>query len=561
MTLHRIATTVVALSALAGAFASNAAANGTPKNGLSDEAFRANALTTNVESLKILRSNALTNALFDDESDYLHGQLQEPNARAVMEDLVKCAFGPEESLSYNEFTWSGEYGLCDDTQNPQQGRGDWSTHPPTKLCQQLVTSCLMASVNAVDKAIPLSFRGAPSGLSLTPLFKPAPAVSPQTRLREGPAGEDPTRGSPIKSFTVCQGMPNADGKHPDDCGWLRDVDNVGRCAPGTTVRLKIQNPSRPFNCARASIRICQGIHGCDSMTNLSYSKYDRQDDTCTSEVKFSCPAMAGVEGAFSVMLRSDPKTDQRQTVTLDEPSRSIWYPATEKQVFGFREGAFYGNLFDQNALLINCSVEPGKPLPPRRYWLDWPRYFTEKQTGKPTPLKCAPAKTASRRSITALPYQKVYACYDAELPSHLAMAYFNQRFCAAPDGSGGPSDCFPHPTRPCNGPSPNNACTWSEDMEFHNCSAPTPDSVVYPAITTYLNEPCDLINSKNELCAPLRRAFAKRRTVEPKLTEESSHRGGCGGCGAGGAGGVLPPASLAALVALAFHMRRRYRVR
>jgi MYXO-CTERM domain-containing protein len=97
--------------------------------------------------------------------------------------------------------------------------------------------------------------------------------------------------------------------------------------------------------------------------------------------------------------------------------------------------------------------------------------------------------------------------------------------------------------------------------------------ISYPPVTTYLNDPCDLLGNHSGVCSAVRAALARgggagARTGEAARTSEAPPTSGEGpgrvapgargcGCAGGGAGGGS--GTLAALVALAIHLRRRRR--
>jgi hypothetical protein len=531
-------------------------AEGPIKNGLSSKAFRRNALTTNQKALKILMSHPLDEGLFsgDLEAGYLGLQLQDPSARAVMEEMVKCALNKGATVTYGVSTWKGELGLCQPklaVGSPNQDPPSWGPSGPNVACQQLVTACLTARTNALRKAIPLSLRGQSSVL-----FPLHDAVSTETTFRESPPGEDPSEGTPIGSFNgpVClQGH---------ECGWAPAY--VGTCKPGDPIQLAIQDPSA---CGSSMLRVCDGIHGClgtnsgyqvpDGFPQPPYSQWNKDKaGACTSSpLSFLCPTSVALSGSYSVMTRSIPlgkgvHDSRSPSPIVIKAIGSATYPATEKQIFTFREGAFYGNLFEPDELSWNCEVGAGKrtcnPILPNEG-------AVETCDIKHIPGDCVTAKT--------VPYRNVYACFSlaqqqdtqGNAPDDDGVAYLNDRICDEPDPS---KPCFFHPPRRCyfQDPATNQArgahCDWVGDGVYQNCKSLDGKNAYLP-ITTYLNDPCDLIGN-HAVCSKLRRYLAKTgstATVAPRPR----------GCSAGGAGGGLLPASAAALVAFLRSRRTRRR--
>src|SRR5690242_10776527 len=59
---------------------------GAPHNGLSSQAFRFNALTTNRRALNALLSNALDASLFSADGGYIARQMLDPHAQAMLSE-------------------------------------------------------------------------------------------------------------------------------------------------------------------------------------------------------------------------------------------------------------------------------------------------------------------------------------------------------------------------------------------------------------------------------------------------------------------------------------------
>lgn len=498
---------------------------GDPKNGLSSQAFRRNALTTNPHALEILRTHALNDNLFwSVEDGYIGRQLHEPAARAVAEELVECALKEGVTLTYvdlqdsnKEYRWTGQLGLCQPA-----GTHGWYDAAPTEECQQLVTACVMARVNALGKAIPLSMRGRPA--SMFPLVE---RVSTTPLLREGLSGDDPSEGTPIHSFdSTCN--PG------DDCGWR--AAHVGTCSPGARVQLAVEPPP---GAGSPWLRVCAGIHGCNKLVGgleppRPYSRYLGESQPLSSgptssageatRFEFTCPVGPHIGGYYSVMVQQTPGSLLR----VRQLTSSGSYPASEKEVFTFLEGAFYGNLFEPNALTTHCEIFPKKGT---RCVVN-PDYERKKYREEPV-----------------LPYTDVHACYSfaqQQDSQHgdLGTAYLNSRLCDLPNAR-----CFFHPPRPCTeGPS-NAHCKWvSSSGVYKECADPADPTTTFQPITTYLNDACDLIG-EGGLCD-------KVRSLPPRVTKPGTGWCGCGGCSRScSALGALLVA--AGTVLLGFLLRRR----
>ena len=518
--------------------------DGNPKNGLSSDSFLRNALTTNPDALVLLRSLPLSPILLGHPT--IHLQLNERGARAVMEELVKCALAPDTSLTYvddggGRWLWRGELGLC---QQPQLPVGDWTAAAPTTQCQELVTACLMARVNGLDKSIPLSLRGEPDEL-----FPVRSSVAMEPNLREARRGEDPTDGTPIESFR----WPLCPVGH--ECRWAQAY--VGTCKPGT-VALAIDSPDA---CDTTPIRVCAGIHGCYGPSSpvgypseVPYSRYvQQQTGACRgATLVFSCPGGVGTAGFYSVMLRrstSGGLTAPPPPPPVIKVAGAGSYPATEAEVFSYVEGAFYGNLFSPDELAIRCHASPTSPTV----------LLCQRADGSAAIEPCAPAATACPQRRLTVPYRNVYACYsltrDGTTDDTAAVAYMNDRICAQRNGD---EPCFPHPPQRCS-----LHCEWdAAGGRYQRCTGglrtPTAPKV-YPAITTYLNDPCDLIGGA-ALCTRLRTAIGLAGnggggvTAGPPTTRRPR---GCGGCASADEAPAPLTAALALLLSLGGLRARR----
>lgn len=479
MRLQRLQYGIVISSILVSTLAWGDFDDGEPKNGLSSQAFRRNALTANQRALEILSSHALNDTLPTDYEKYIGRQLHDPNARAMMSEVVKCALKhePGSKLTYRDpfdektFEWSGELGLCP----------DWQHHAPTQACQRLVTACVMARVNAMGRAIPLWLRGYPSELASNG------PVHTVTELRERLPETDPAKGIPISSFDSVGSGCGA------DCDWKAAY--VGKCRPGAPIGLRLEGPVN----SDWQVRVCAGIHGCIAPTTAGSPPYTWRIGEFSQPpvgnrsplLDFACPGGTDAGSDYSVMVRkSDPPGDDRP----DMRSSSGAYPAPRKEVFPFLEGAFYGNLFDPDKLTQGCEVDSAsqmtcRPLGDKR--------------GVPDVCVISCGVTSCRRDAGALPYTNVYACYslaqqDDSQRGNVGVAYLNSRICDRPDAT-----CFPEPPGPCIGEGPDSArCTWYAGV-YADCMSRGAQPEEFPPITTYLNEPCDLIG-EGKLCDEVR---------------------------------------------------------
>jgi len=338
-------------------------------------------------------------------------------------------------------------------------------------------------------------------------------------------------------------------------------------------------------CGNTPIRLCRGIHGCYSATSgyplpagfpsndparlYTVELLDRTGACVGAELRFPCHTELPIGGYYSVMTRPShagsglhPMTPTSPTVVkLAGPGT---YPATDAEVFTFREGAFFGNLFEPAALRWHCRVLDGKRTCSPTSSGDGAIETCELgavaralDTPGGTEPRCVEART--------LPYSNVFACYSFAQQQDSqggggdddGVAYLNDRICDEPHAK-----CFASVPRRCHfsDSATNEAhgahCDWVGDGRYHECKSPDGITAYLP-ITTYLNDPCDVLGD-SALCSQVRRAFAA--STRP-LGHVAPGPRGCGGCSLDGADGGLLPASLVAMLALARRGRTRRRAR
>lgn len=508
MRQNQILWSVIAATGLGAAQAraqsgTNTLTEGGPHNGLSSQAFRENALITNYAARTILLTHPLDDAMLGVPA--LTQRLNDPGARAIITELVSCALTKETTVG----NFQGELGLCQ----------RWHTTPLAQLsvCQEVLTACVMARVNARGMAVPISLRGAEPGL--TPLRA---QIGTRTHVRESPPGQDPSQGWPIESFLTCPNPNNPNG----ECGW--STERVWKCQPGAPVSLFAEGPA----CGAVTLRACTGLQGCyasntghllpDGNPFPAYARaLSEQASACpTSPLSLQCPA----DGYFNVMERAADPEALTAISSGSATHNATPKPASERQLFPYAEGAFYGNLFTGEL----------------RWTCEW---ITSKR------LRCSSSTT------TTLPYEHVYACYA---PSHdddsLQVMKLNDRLCAAPGAS-----CFPHPPAACQ-----RACTArNADGAFGSCKGPNSAQYHHP-VTTYLSNPCDLVNDARlrvRLGCPVSRngTALTQSDLASRPREVPPAARGCRGCSIqAGRGGPLVPLGAALWLLL---RRRRPRPR
>lgn len=553
-----VVSTMLAATFAPGAFAQDSYIGGNTHNGLSSQAFRRNALTTNEAALQLLLGNPLDDKLFGLQQGYIAGQLRDRKALAMLEELVSCALDATTVVTASDQDGKkleplhGELGLCQ----------RWHTQPlaDSERCQELITACVMARVNAVGKSIALSLRSeAPKLASLRD------RVPTETRFRDSPENENPSVGMLIPSFSAdCSGA---------ECDWSPAY--VGTCKAGTEIQLAIADTRGPSACDAVALRACGGMYGCmgpdvqelpGDVRLPRYSQFlgEKRGACRRLPLTFTCPSDDATAGFFSVMTqtrrpRDRGKPSQPPTVIMVKGDGT--YPAREGAVFRFPEGAFYGNMFKLERLSLNCTLNnqnaaAATALACRRCDLG---PGGQCQTCDVDLERGDPVGTC-HADIVSLPYRDVYACYTyaQEVDEDANVAAFNKRLCDMPDAN---ASCFPHRPERCrdktagtSGPDHSLCQPMGKDGAFGYCASQVDRSRGFRAvITTYLNAPCDLLD-EGSLCNIMRSAPPPTGSI-PGPTRVPPGRRGCGGCSLPGSAPSCVP--LAAVVALVLRRRRR----
>ncbi|WP_437911220.1 hypothetical protein WME73_25515 [Sorangium sp. So ce302] len=416
-------------------------------NGLSAEALTRNALIANPRANPVMVSVPLATESYADTGPYpaLRRQLRHEPTREVMDYLVSCALERGQSVSYTdtstgkEFTFDGEIGICP----------AWAVGPVGAKCQQLVSACMLSLVNALGRSITVSLRGQAFPEHRPGLLTPAPSVRVVTKTEDGDT---------IPSFRRC--AIDSEGASRN-CGWT--AQNVGSCTPGSTVFIATGEApltdcaDDPASAAGLPVsdtvlRVCSGIRGCDAGSpDLIDPREVRCGGRTEPALRFVCPqsayfslmsgprtsgraglsAPAGVAAMlqkhrrFSVASRPRPSPPPPPgAVSIAEATfRDAVYPAAEADVFAWREGAFYGNLWGN------------QPLHPRLQ--AGMNEVTENGEFERAP---APREEESGQAI----YRNAFACTGEYWSDHAA--YVGERLCA---GAEGEVDCVATPVGAC----------------------------------------------------------------------------------------------------------------
>jgi len=483
-----------------------------PPNGVPPGAL--NGRAPNLRLLQQLAANRLTQDLFTRTGPAAWQELLVgDHAPELIKYIVSCALDANERVDIPAWPelatmrrqlacgFPGEIGLCSQRylrQSKKPGASKetiWSAEPATRGCQERVSACVLARVNALGARVPISLRG-----DGTALLDKVPV---QTQFREN-------HGTPIRSFQRCDQMCLWGDPLRRNCDWERR--HVGQCTRGADdgprkVRLEVGSS------VALRVRICTGIYGCDDTAPglgagsatapvlfqghlvefpAHYGGQMLHQGTANHTIEFDCTDNGPrVEigdrpfrtGYYSVMLGTlEPGVavpDNAIIKLVRQPDDPVGpsdaepphdsYPAPERKVFTFREGGFFGTIF------------PGREL--------------------------AAATTSSKRA--PVPNEK-FACaseiWDIQAAQEAA------RLCAGPMGSVLPGGCFGNAPGRCDVAGDPQGCVTPADAgppQVYDACRSLPDAATsavtraplwdYP-YTTYLNHPCDLFTTDEE-CA------------------------------------------------------------
>ena len=474
---------------------------------------------------------------------------------------------------------SGSYNEWADNRNVPQEKAwsaPRATNPTgaTSACLQRVSACVLARVSATETRVPISPRGdGRDGKSLLPKV----AVATQYRENHGTPIQsfkrcdemclwgDPTRRNcdwePRYVGQCVRGPdPNTSGRGPDDNTSVRKV------------HLKLKHASH------ARIRVVKGIYGGDDtdpppgagpVTPPVFSHgqfvefptyYGGQmlKETNSGEVEFDCPdngpllrpaqsaawalATAAAEpgtwpsdevgrqslrtGYYSVMLGSltpgialPSEADVEATTTpiLEPSSLSEYdrYPADEEHVFSYREGGFYGTIFEWPPITQEC---PGKQCSSKQcsseLMLSGQQFACHSAIW--TPRNAMLANRLCAGSTSQMPSCFVNIPTSCDLPWN---SYPTQASCAPQVSTLAPQMPL-HPTE-------YDTCVGTPSGSSSPLKFPSP-------FTTYLNHPCDLFASDLECLQFLDARLGVLKRTNAPLSKQPPRR-------SAGGGGSPPP--------------------
>ncbi|HKA90031.1 MAG TPA: hypothetical protein VKE22_20365 [Haliangiales bacterium] len=439
--------------------AAGIAQNGIAQNGIAQNSLLANPAASDIligTPLGLLNQNAYANA-----------QLADPLARIALRYVVSCALKPGQRITvfdtrpspvYGPETYEGQLGICP----------AWLSGLPDKECQEQVSACLAARVNAFPVA-------ATPGLGIRVLLSMRAENFANPALWDGPAPEV----APLDSYELDNAqVDSVRGCASKQIGWLRDcdwsVDRIGTCVPGTSVAVSTYQYGGKTT-GPSVLRACDGVHACDATPPAQFPSAKRALAVThaplngADQIEFACPA----SGRFSVMVGAASSADKVAIVTGAKlkdglfPAPEGW-TAAQRAVLTWPEGHFFGNMFGR------ANFDPGWSGP----WCD------------PVTYKCNAGKPFAGESAFA----HMYAC-SSEVWSNGA-AYLRQRLCA-----GQRTNCPALTLGKCT-----QVCALRDgpqrlgDYNYQLCVGA--DRVTYKSgITTNLDDPCAIVGSTSPTCA------------------------------------------------------------
>ncbi len=446
-------------------------------NALTTKALVLNAIATNHEANGLLATSALLqmfDPVFGDANT--RRRLHDANAQKFMEYLVSCALTPSQSVEYFDprtpnpgvRKWWGKAGLCP----------SWATSAPSEDCLERVSACLLARNNKEGRRVELSIRGEHRFTSTGPNIY---ALEAKTI----PADHAPVTGARVASFEPC--VTGTSGSQRD-CGWTGD--GIGTCVPATTVWA---GAGGPLSCAStgtplgssvngpAVLRVCEGVAGCDHLDarNLGEASGMCLGMAGRPVAMFTCPA----SGYFSVMTAPVSSTMTGLVATVkthsEEPTA---YGLSEQQVYGVREGAFYGNIFLPDELAAEVDVEE--------------RVVNDRKVF---------AVVGADVTVDGSIYKKMFSCFDPGWSQ--GAAYAAGRVCALPSLEANCASTVTGPCFPTTSPVVSGQCAIQDgpltpgDGDYELCTD-NAERVWTQTITTFLYSPCDTVTQteRSKIC-------------------------------------------------------------
>ena len=442
---HHVSTAVSLFVTLAGAGCMEEHVATSEQPAISVNAISVNAISVNAISVNAINSDAIVAGPLatwngDVADSRIRLALEDPLARTFMSYLVGCALEPSQTVTWTSLnngateTVRGSLGLC----------RTWQTSQPDQECRERVSACILARNNAFGIKVQFSMRGTVQGGWPIQLADEVPV-------------HDRYQGTNkmVRSLTACH--PKLHVPDPRrDCGWR--IESIGVCKPQTLVTIAAGNYAKcdPANewlgwpsSTDSMLRVCPGPNACDR--GGAIASVAGACSTPNPEITFGCPAsgkysvlsgamnygdvpdgvvgstMISTSGCLHDATQAGPRLAQGCSecvaavcevdsyccnnywdgICVNEAETMCRYPASERRVFRWREGSFYGDLFGRN------NINPAVPQVSVN-----PVTFTVEGGG-------------AAQNFVGVLFPHMYACSSQNWTT--PVAYFERRVCAGPD--------------------------------------------------------------------------------------------------------------------------------
>lgn len=439
-------------------------------NSQSANSQSANALSANETNRDFMLDEPLATSAYHKDSPTANGALvtalRDPYAQEFFSYLVSCALDAAETVHWShpdpqnagdealDVVAQGALGLC-----PEWASGSVANNA---ACQEKVSACLLARVNAFGEMVPLSLISDRAGLF----------AGTSVRGYENPDSDS--------------GAPCSIGESGSlrECGW--NMGYVGVCTQQGNTELQLAHGECDAD-EKLSMRVCDGLLDCKSEDALV-----TVEDACEAPTVIPCTPGR----AFTVMTAFHDGDGPVSAFVKNAAGTSI-YPAPESVVFSFPEAGFFGNMFTGTPA-ITVQVNGAGQV---QYEYDVPGTPATEIvviTGDRTAghVFAMNSLSVSGGSI----YPDTYACAhedflwaDALLHKRICGLYGNKEFCSAT------------PLGTCYEQAPTDICATDDDPMLAGSGDVTDctggNQTWSHVVTTYLNDPCDLAGNDPSVCA------------------------------------------------------------
>jgi len=428
--------------------------NGIFTNGIFTNGIFTNGIGTNSMAAEVIINKGLDDAVLD---PIIQTNLEDPATQQFMRYLVSCALRPSQIVTWTSAfnpavsqNYRGDVGLCP----------EWEVNPPTKECRQRVSACLLARNNAFGVSVAISLRGHRDDVNPIPL---APRTMPWPFKWRTSTQVDSSKACAFPTVGLAR-----------NCGWRGA--GVGVCTPGTPVTIST-GCSLDSGDGNTMLRVCRRVHFCDSG---SPELLAANDNGCgyKPKVSFICPP----DGTYAV-LRANFRSWLPAAMTPVASSGEL--PAPEPAVFAWREGGFYGDIFEA----ISNEKRQVRINPIKGNLQEQIRPGTDKAAFEESNWRDEVRETLAFRGVI---YPKMFACSSKEWNAQ--DAYFQLRVCAGPTGE----NCAAKYVGPCFPESCGSDNAHPSSFDYKDCKDGSPEPPWSQPITTFLNQPCDLVGLKGD---------------------------------------------------------------